>query len=1628
MRELVRIHEDEKNPERMVDLLVQTSKLPFERSDSRAMLHEAARIARDMASNPGRAIELYAALFDEDTADETATSALTALYEAEGKKTALLALERRRIADAKTPERRIELRRAVARIERSLGNVAGAITTLHENLAESPRHAETALLLVSLFEEAGRIGDLVDLLGSLAELGLAAGETKEAADTWGQAAVLAEERLSAPDRAVGYHERVIALEERPASLDALARLYAAKGDHARAAEILERLRVVAPLLRGALTLRLVDALSESGRPEMALARLEEATREYPDEEALRGRLLGLYEKAEAWEPLAVLLAEGAAHAPDKSTRLTRLLRAAKLFSLRCGKAEAAIPLLEQASDLEPSDRTIRLALADALGTAGRFPEARTMLRAIIDGFGGRRPKERAPAHYHLARLELAMGDRARALIELDAATRIDPANPQILRSLAELARDDGQLDRAERSYRALLVALPRAEDSDSDAAIVRTEVLLELSAVAGRQGEEDRARELLESALESGAKSDVEGRRLEQALGARGDHATLVRALEARLSRTAPSPEVAVILSDLANVLDEHLGRPAQAFVARLRAVTLTPTSAEAHEAALVLARRTEGLSRYEEEILSLAESQERAGNVTLASDLFLRLGKVQELELGEDARAAKTYERAQTLHLEATALPALGDLARKQEIALLRALDRVYERLGDGEAQGRILARRAEIESREDDPHAMADALYRLAAFRLAKDDTVDDGAALLGRAFESAPDLDRAESILRIAVHAHPKHASLVALYERVGRAPGHERALVDALGLRSALEGGAAGPLVEAVEVAKGLGDSPLAESILTRFIDQRTADGALADGSWALIGLALLREAAGDILAAISLKERAAQVADPEGARRLRFECARLASEALGDLGVAAHMYEALLEHDPADREAWEPLLDVYRRMGEPEKLAGFLGKVVDVLDDPILRSKLRLERVRVMMTHLGLGDDAASALREIVDDDPSQVEAAILLAGILERKGDEEELAALLARQLDAAKDRQDGVSVGSLSLRLGQLLEKTDRLAARNVLYAGLDWVAEDKEILRLLSTILENEGEPSDRADLLERLLVLTGDEEAESLALEVRGLRAAAGDEDGAERALEVGFRAHPVSNSLRERLESAYRERGAWGKLAELYAVDARGRTDKEARVERLRDAASVYRRELGDPAKAAPLLAEARRDAPSHAALFLDLVETLFEAKQYREAIDEVSAELLARGEDALSKAQLLTRRAELRIEVDDDVGAMADLEVAASLPGDECAVSVVRELGRLRERAAARGDDARERSLRLRLASILPRAGDTEGARTHLSDLIKRDPKDRDALRALAQVDELAGRWDAVSATYRRLVPLEEGEAVVETALRLAMACERAGRFPDARGALEGARRVAPHDEALRERLVRLYEHIGAYRELAEMSLLDAKQAKDVAGRFAHLVRAGSLFIQHGADPTIAIAALEEAHALRPSDVECIVLLADAYTLAGRNADAIEVINLAIGSHKGKRSRELSALYHRLARAAHAMGDSANEMAWLASALDMDAQNGFVAADLAALAMAEGQLDLATRALRAITLLKDSLGSPLSKAVAYQHLGEVARQQGDVKRAVLLLKRAIDDDPTLASARTLLETLQAEASS
>jgi tetratricopeptide (TPR) repeat protein len=224
-----------------------------------------------------------------------------------------------------------------------------------------------------------------------------------------------------------------------------------------------------------------------------------------------------------------------------------------------------------------------------------------------------------------------------------------------------------------------------------------------------------------------------------------------------------------------------------------------------------------------------------------------------------------------------------------------------------------------------------------------------------------------------------------------------------------------------------------------------------------------------------------------------------------------------------------------------------------------------------------------------------------------------------------------------------------------------------------------------------------------------------------------------------------------------------------------------------------------------------------------------------------------------------------------------------------------------------------------------------------------------------------------------------------------------------------------------DRLQQLYAETGAWRELANLALGDARASGDVAERFAYLLRAGSVFLEKAKDPEAALAALEEARALRPADAECVGLLVDALIPLGRAAEAVTLLDQILAPVKGRRSRELAPFHARLARAAQQTGDGPGEIRSLVQAFECDPQNGSVCSAVAARAMELNQPDLANRALRAVTLLKTP--GPMSKGRAYQYMGELAEKSGDSKRALMLLKRALVEDAGLERARDLVDAIE-----
>ncbi len=383
--------------------------------------------------------------------------------------------------------------------------------------------------------------------------------------------------------------------------------------------------------------------------------------------------------------------------------------------------------------------------------------------------------------------------------------------------------------------------------------------------------------------------------------------------------------------------------------------------------------------------------------------------------------------------------------------------------------------------------------------------------------------------------------------------------------------------------------------------------------------------------------------------------------------------------------------------------------------------------------------------------------------------------------------------------------------------------------------------------------------------------------------------------------------------------------------------------------------------------------------------------------------------------LLRQRAEHSLKADRVAEAVADLEAAYTLDV-KVAPELAEYLNRRRTTPAGGGD----RALWLRLFDLWFTMRSYDNARELLGEWLAREPGDIEFLRKAAFMDGLAGRWDEAVELCDRILGLEQGQARIAAALLVAAACAQADYPNDARPVLEAVARDNPADPVLREHLRRIYEQTGAHRELAELALTEAENVQDPDDRFGALRRAASLFMGDVGDPDAAVVPLHTAHELRPRDGDVAVLLADALIGSNRLQEAANFLDTWLTAQKGRRSHEVSMMQQRMAAIAGAVGDRANEAGWLNAALDSYAQNSEAASRLADVATEIGQLDVAIKALKAITMMTSP--KPITRPMAYLRQALIAQQRGDIRKAVLLAHKARSVDPNFEDANTLLAKL------
>ncbi len=1608
---IVSLDLDNDHPDKATQLLLDAVKLPFADEIATAMRLKAANILAEQNQRV-RAIGLYSQVLRKEEGNLELLHRLQSLLKQERRIPELIVLLRQELEMTEAPDKRIELRLEISALVGDLEGRDERVQSLCANLEEEPGHSASIDAVCEILNERARYSTLTDLLTEQAKKLEESSKPKETARLWGLVADLAEKQLEDSERAVFAHTRVVEIDCTNVALDALARLCLKRGAPTEAATWLRRrlLDTEDPLSRISVMLRLARAQIQSSQQDRAVTTLETAFNEAPRNGEVRKLLMNQYRANEAWEPLAGALSASTEHISDESTILAYAREAAEIYQRRLHAPELAVPVLERALPYVPDDRKLRSMLAEGLLAGERLDEAREMVLGLLEDFGRRRSGERAAAHLLLARIVHVQGDNDEALDQLEQASKMDNQNVAIWQTLAELAREIGQLEKAERAYRTLLLIVRRGPQNGDADQISTSEVLMELSRIAEDQGQSDQAAELCESAFETLSKDDSQADRLQARLLEGNRYDLLERVFETRLATVKNPRLLAQVLSEYAELLEKTLERPEDALDARLRAVENDPGSPICHDSALELASKCGQMNRYIEDLETLFKNTRRDSDAHVRCELLLRLGHVMLSEKEDFEQAQEYYKQA-----EATGV---------REVDVWRACARLAGARGDTEEQMRLLTNLSSLGEEQVETETRADVLYRLAEIQLASEDTRSDGVESIRRALSEASRIARAARILRRACESLEPDEELLNIYEQVARESDDDDLLLDYFEKRAANVEGTPEQIREGVDLAYKLDDPDRAELLMLRAVElgQELLDGPPRI-AWALLGLATRRREVGDLAGAVKWLIEASDAAEPAQVYETAQKLAEVAAGPEGDLTLAVKLYEQLFERDPSARDAWEPLAELYANLGDMDRLERLIEEVLGSLTDSDERNALRLKHSKLLIATPGREDEAVETLKDILLEDPNHDDAVALLANHFENTDNLEDLAELLSQQFSNAVNNKDIDAIRAAAPRLGRNLQKSgaDPDEVIEVFRTALKFAPDDRDLLQGLLDNLGSDQNAAERAGIMERILAVEEGDNAIALALDAASIYESLEDEEGVLRVLDVAYRLAPTNEMIRTRLMGIYQKNGDDAGLTGMLLQAATEQSDVAARVPMLKEAAAIFKDRLSNFDTAIDILRQIVELIPDDASHRIELAEVLEEAGNNAEAIDQLN-ETFEHVADDDARFNLFKKRAGMRAATGDEQGALADLEDAFTIDSSAIANDLEAALERLRAAAAGTQNQEVERVHTMRLAEVMLAQERNDDACGIIGEWLEKNSDDAEAMQMLLDILSIDERWEDIVRICSELVTIEEGEAQISAAERLAKAANAAGNPEMARSQLEAVLANQPGARTIRDELIKIYELIGAHSELAAFLMEDASIMENVEKRAILLKRAGQLYL--AADNLDEAApALEASLALSPNDTEIAASLADIQLAVGAFEEAARLLDAAISACKGQRSPALCLLQQRKARVARAQEDTDEELKWLKQAVLTDRANGEVAIELADRAEEVEDWDIAIWVLKTIALMKTD--APLSRGQVFLRQGKISLLRGDKRRAILFGRQAQQEDPELEEAAEFLAEVEAD---
>jgi tetratricopeptide (TPR) repeat protein len=1519
-------------------------------------LEAIAKIEEEELSDDEAAIATHRSILDIDETDATALDALSRLYTRRERFRDLADLLRRRAEQSALPEEEARWRLALGRVlEAKLGETASAIDELETVLGlvgalTTPRGESYLAAVAALEAMVGPGQENGDVTRRVVEL---LRPIYEQSDDWRKLVDVAKHRFAlatTPGEKVSVlRDTAKLLEERGSDVEkafqCLKEAFVLDPDDGDTREELDRLAVATERWDD-----LADAYEQGiakidgiGQRELleALAKLHDKRRDDPRRSLAAWDRLFQLDESDArpldemdqlatllsdWSTLVRVLAKRAELTNDDEERASLWRRIGEARRDMLDDPQGSIDAYERALELEPDSAFTLdnlIALYEERNDAARLVD---LYRRRVELCGEDDEELKHRLLLDAARCyEIGLNDRREAVVLLGQALATKPGDAEVMQRLSGLYE-------AEKMWPELLDNLRAQVDAGADPAAkaVLTRRIGKL--LAGELDDHAKALEAFREVLAHGydeeaaqavraiGESRDELRReaadvLEPVLRAAGNHEALADALEMRLRAQTEPVERAVTLRTIASVSEASLSDLGRALTALLRAVSEQPQDVELHadieRVAALLGKP--GWERYAD---ALGERAASIFDAKITAELFLRLGKVCELQLSELPRAAEAYARAAEQG---------GDT-----VEVLTALERVHGGLEDTRALVDVVERRITIETGAAE---QADLYHRLASLQIG---ALDDKAQGL--------------STLRLALERVPEHDKSRAAVEKLLG----EDALFD-----------------DAFDTLEGVYRSTNRGADLGRLYARRV--------------------------------DRAEGV---RGRTRARLELAKVLENEGADVNAAQRAVEAAVLDDPQDTDVLAELERLAERTGNWSSAADALAKALDAQDKAAkLQSSQNLSAIASggsgeLWGRLGrwrrdkVGDPrgAELAFTRALDLDPENVELVRALDELTRAPGRERDRIAVLRRlgRLEGEPSRKREIAREALDMAENVVADpRLGEEVLRELLkdYDGDAWAVEE------LTRLRQDAGDHQEVVTLLLKRADAESDG-AKAIDLRYRAAEVCAtklNDRDRAIALYEQILEQEPTDAMAQERLRSLYDELGKHKELGKLLGMLIDSASSPEVRARLRIDLAMLQLEKFENP-----------RDASDTLRAVLD---------------EDADHEGAAR---ALATIYEKTER----------FGELAELWT------------------QLVERARARGDAALELERMMTLAEIVEnRVKDVGAALKAYEDVLEKDATHREALAAVARLAEGRGAWDKAASALSKILEAAAGGEAVAIALRLAKAREEQGDDAGVEQALKRALQADTKQPDVRSRLGQLYEKTKNWGELAQLLVGNADILRDanpsdasattaaavgaavppptaaVAEQVQLLRRAAQIHLTERQAPDEAVPLLERVTELLPQDRELMLLLTDAYTAAKRDRDAASVLERVIASFGNKRTKELSLYHHRLGRALATMGNKDVALTQFDMAFKIDPGSIEVLRDLGVLALESNDLDRAQKTFRALLLQRLDAASGITKGEVFYYLGEICMKQGDKAKAVQMLERAVENEPSLARAKAMLAELK-----